>query len=164
MDKTREEKIPASGLTLHLTRVPLVIFMIYGVFFSLLIYACYLSIPSLSLFLCSVFILLAYSQRLFRKELLRNHPLSIKTIVFTELEWCYIQLKSGSIIKVNINMNSILSEQLVILNFKKYSDNSGCFRMLQHYSVILTVQELGCEPFRQVKRSLRLINFFKKEN
>ncbi len=164
MDKTIKEKIPASGLTIHLTQVPFVILVIYGIFFVLLVYACYLSIPIFSVFLCSVLIILAYSQRLLRKDLLRSHPLSIKTMLLSELGGCVIQLNRGDIIKLDINMNSILSEQLVILNFTEHSEDLGYFRFLQHYSVLLTAQELGYEPFRQVKRYLRLINFFKKED
>ena len=120
--------------------------------------------PIFSLFLCSVLIILAYSQRLLRKDLLRNHPLSIKIIVFTELGWCVIQLNNGEVIKVDIDINSILSEQLVILNFTEHLEDSGYFKFLKHYSVLLTAQELSSEPFRQVKRYLRLINFFKKED
>ena len=160
---TKDEKIPSSGLNIDLTRAASYIIVIYSVFFLLILTVCYLVIPIISLFLCVIMIIIAYAQLLFSKSLLRTHPLAIKKLIFTELGWCYIKLNNGRIIKADIQTDTIVSEHIVILNLHEQSDQSLLAAFFKHYSVILTAQELGAEPFRKVKRYLRLINFSKKE-
>jgi len=161
---TEDEKIPASGLSLNLTRAATYIIVIYSLFFWLILTACYLSIPIISLFFCISLIILAYAQLLFSKSMFRTHPLAIKKLLFTELGWCYITLNNGRIVKAGIKTDTIATEYIVILNLYGQSDQSALAAFFNNYSVILTAQEVGEEPFRQLKRYLRLINFSKKED
>ena len=94
----------------------------------------------------------------------RTHPLAIKKLLFTELGWCYITLNNGRIVKAGIKTDTIATEYIVILNLYGQSDQSALAAFFNNYSVILTAQEVGEEPFRQLKRYLRLINFSKKED
>lgn len=159
---THTQNLPASGLALELTRVPSFIMGIYLVFFLLLLSACYLSTSIFSLFLFTMILIIAYGQLLFRKNLLRKHPSAIKKIVFTELGWCYVQLNNGRTIKADIDVDSILTEYLIILNLNEHSEDSRNLHFLKYHSVLLTANELGSEKFRKIKRHLRLISFSKK--
>jgi len=163
MIENNDEKIPASGLTINLTRAASYIIAIYYVFFLLILIACYLLIPISGLFLCVTIIIMAYAQLLFSKSLLRTHPQAIKKINFTELGWCYLKLNNGRIIKADIEADTIVSEHIVIVNLHKQSDQSVLMTFFNNDSVILTSKELGKEPFRQLKCYLHLINFSKKE-
>jgi len=160
---TQSEKLPASGLTLELNRIPSFIMGIYIVFFLLIFIVCYLLTIQFWLFSGVAFVIALYGQFLFRKKLLRNHPDAIKKIVFTELSWCFMLLNNSQIIKADIEPDSILTEHLIILNLNGHSQRNSLSNFFNHYSVLLTASEVGGEKFRQLKRHLRLINFSKKE-
>jgi hypothetical protein len=159
---TQLENLPASGLAIELNRVPPFFIGIYLLFFLLVVIACYLSISTFSFFLCSTFAIAAYGQLLFRKSLLRSHPSALKNLVFTELGWCFIRLNNGRIIKADIDVDTILTEHLIILNLNEHLVDSLWSHFLKHHCVLLTANELGSDKFRQIKRHLRLINFSKK--
>ncbi|MCU7939804.1 MAG: hypothetical protein KZQ64_01595 [gamma proteobacterium symbiont of Bathyaustriella thionipta] len=156
------KNLPASGLTLELKRVPSFIIAVYLLFGLLIVTACYISLPNFGLFLCTILVIVAYGQFILRKSLLRKHQTAIKYLVFTELGWCYVQLNNDKIFKADIDVDSILTEHLIILNFNEHSAVSIFSSIFNHYSVLLTASELGDENFRKVKRHLRLINFSKK--
>lgn len=163
MLSTHMQKLPASGLMLELTRVPTFLVGIYLIFFALIASACYLSL-SMLMFLMLLPVVAAYGQFLLRKNLLRSHPSAFKKLVFTELGWCYVCLNDGRIIKADIDVDSIVSEHLILLNLTEQKETAHLFAFFHHYSVILTAGELGCEQFRRAKRHLRLINFSRKDD
>ena len=90
-----------------------------------------------------------------------THPDSIKKLIFTELEWCYVQLNNQQIFKAYIQRHTILSEYLVILNLKSKKELT-LFPLIYNYSVFLNADNIGYEKFREVKRYLRLFQFEKK--
>lgn len=162
MLSTHTKNLPVSGLTLELTRVPSFIIGIYLVFFLLIVIACYLSFPIISVFLLFLLVITSYGQFLLRKSLLRNHPAAVKKLVFTELTWCYVCFNNGRIIKADIDVDSILTEHLIIVNLIEQSEGSIFCDFFKRHSVILTANELGGDLFRRTKRHLRLINFSKR--
>jgi len=100
--------------------------------------------------------LTGYFQYLFRKDILLNHDRSPATLVMTELDWCYIRLKNGQVIKADIRGNTVLTEFVVILNLQASSTSfSPLLRFSKTYSVILTADSVGTHNFRQLKRYLR---------
>ena len=188
------EKLPASGLRLELKcpdifsgcfgcsgfkgGLSYALILVYLLFFLLLFTALY-CLPLLPLFssfwvqfLCLALVLVWYCQQLLRKHILLNHPHSIKKLVFTELGWCYVQLKNSQIFKADINKDTILTEHLVILNLternlRDYSE-STFFSRIRHFSffnkhsVLLTAGRLDSKKFRDIKRHLRFISFSTK--
>ena len=155
------EKLPASGLTLKLHSSPLLI-KAYLIFFLLLLTAVFLLAIPLWQWLLIMVALTGYFQYLFRKDILLNHDRSAATLVLTELDWCYIQLKNGQVIKADIRANTVLTEFVVILNLQASSASSSPFLgFFRTYSVILTADSIGTHYFRQLKRYLRFINLNK---
>lgn len=191
---TQLEKLPAYGLTLEL-KGPVVIngslglsyilSLVYLLFFLLLLSALYL-LPlsplfstSLGQFFCLAVILVWYCRQLFNKHFLLKHPFSIQKLVFTELGWCYVELKNSQIFKADICSDTILTEHLVILNLTERAPEELClkdcpaspfasiikkFRFFNKYSVLLTADRLDSNKFREIKRHLRLISFSKNSH
>ena len=188
---TQLEKLPASGLTLELKQTDIfsvcscfngglsyALILVYLLFFLVLLTALFLlSLSPLfssfwGQFLCLAVILVWYCQQLFRKHFLLSHPHSIQRLVFTELDWCYVQLKNSQVIKAEINQDTILTEHLVILNLteRNLSDcsESTFFSRIRHFnyfnthSVFLTADRLDSKKFRDLKRYLRFISFSEK--
>lgn len=149
------ESLPASGLTLDLKANPWLM-KLYLVFFVLLIVS--LSLLPISFFQIGIVIILsiAYFQFIFRKYLLLNHPESIEKVVFTDMDWCFIQLKNAKIFKATILPDSILTEHLVILNLKKITKKNN---FLGHYSVLITHRSVDNNKFWLLKRYLRFKKF-----
>lgn len=182
---TQSEKLPAYGLALELKKTFIfngifalsdILNLVYMLFFLLLLSALYLlpSLPlfstSLAQFFCLAVILVWYGWLLFSKHFLLNHPFSIKKMVFTELGWCYVELKNSQIFKADICSDTILTEHLVILNLtqrlndhpeKSFLSRIRNFSFFNHHSVLLTADRLGRNKFRELKRHLRFISFTK---
>lgn len=169
---TQLEKLPASGLTLK-PKTSSLLFWVYLVFFLLILLALVLlPVPSWQLWLMIV-VLTVYCQWIFRKHLLLNHPDSIEKLVFTELNWCALQLKNSRVCKADILPNTFISEFLVIVNLQESSTAmepptlyntfalywqsvKSVLPVLRNtYTVILTAESIGSDNFRQLKRYLR---------
>lgn len=162
ISSTQLEMLPASGLTLKLYPCNSLI-AIYSVFFLLLVLSTFL-IP---LLLWQQLILLIglswYGQFMFKKHLLFSHSEAINKLVFTELDWVYIELNNAQIIKADIQRDSLLTEHLVIINFRMRAIRGFFPDIFNHRSVILTANTVNAENFRRLKRYLRLVSFAKIE-
>ena len=150
------DKLPASGLILELKSSPLLI-KVYIVFFILLLLSLALLPLPVWLIICLVLIVSGYFQLIFRKHLLLSHPESINKLVFTDMDWCFVQLNNSKILKATILPETILTEHLVILNLKDITKQrlfSG------NYYLLITAYSVSGNIFWQLKRYLR----FKKLN
>lgn len=159
---TQFEKLPSSGLTVKLSPCYWLL-GIYGLLFLLLVTSVILSPLPPWQQLILVFALCTYGQHLFRKHLLFMLPESVRQLVFTEFDWCYVQFNQGRIIKGNIQRDSIVSEHLVILNLRAQHDLGIFPGVFKRFSVTLTANTVGAEAFRSLKRHLRLLSFAKAE-
>ncbi|MCU7833967.1 MAG: hypothetical protein KZQ83_01850 [gamma proteobacterium symbiont of Taylorina sp.] len=148
---TEVEKLPASGLLLELKPNHWLL-EIYLIFFMLVIVSLFLLPVSMWFTFILVIAASTYFQLIFRKYLLFNHPESIQKLVFTELEWCFIQLNNTQILKTVILSDTILSEHLVILNLKNRTKTSVFHG---RYSILITAGSVGRHDFWKLKRYLR---------
>ena len=148
------DKLPASGLILQLTSAPRLIW----------IYVCFFSLTFLSVFILPIdfwqkivllLLMSTYYHFILRKDLLLNHPNSIQKLVLTELDWCFIKFNNDHVVKANILANTILTENLVILNLQNRAVKSLFFK---RYSILITAENVGVDNFRKLKRYLRFIS------
>ncbi|MBE9527588.1 MAG: hypothetical protein IME94_11520 [Proteobacteria bacterium] len=146
------EKLPSSGLILDLKPAQLLLKVYLGFFILLLISLALLPIPNWMIVVL-ILLLSFYFQFMFRKHLLLNHPKSIDKLVFTDMDWCFVQLNNSKILKATILPETILTEHLVILNLKELS-SQGFFS--GNYHLLITATSVTDNYFWQLKRYLRL--------
>ena len=145
------DKLPASGLILEMKSSPLLIKLYIGFFILILLALALLALP---VWLIIIFILIisAYFQLLFRQHLLLSHPESIKKLVFTDMDWCFVQLNNARILKATILPDTILTEHLVILNLKDVTKTGF---LSGNYHLLITAHSVSGNLFWQLKRYLR---------
>ena len=145
------EKLPSSGLILDLKPAQLLLKVYLG-FFILILLSLVLLPISYGLIILLIIIVSAYFQFILRKHLLLNHPESINKLVFTDMDWCFVQLNNSKIFKATILAETILTEHLVILNLKDITKQNF---FLGNYHLLITAGSVSDHYFWQLKRYLR---------
>jgi hypothetical protein len=159
VDTDSINELPNYGLLIEFSQASMLIKILYVIIFISVLFALYLTnMPFFALLFCSLGVLF-YGYYLFKKHLLRHHNNAIKRLLFTELDWCYMQFFDQHIIKVMVHKNTILSEHLVILNLARHPVHKKWYDYFNHYSIIITAEEVGSDTFRELKRTLRLLQF-----
>ncbi len=161
IDTDAVNELPNYGLLIEFSQASMVIKVVYVIIFMSVLFALYLTnMPLFALLFCSLGVL-SYGYYLFKKHLFRRHNHAIKRLLFTELDWCYMQFSDQRIIRATVDENTILSEHLVILNLARYPVpvHKKWYDYFTHYSILITAEEVGSDTFRELKRSLRLLQF-----
>jgi hypothetical protein len=106
--------------------------------------------------------LCCYGQWLIRKFIVFSHPESIKKLLMTEYDWCYVQFKNNRIIKANISSDTVVTEYLVILNLCQQTGRSLLPGYFTGFSILILSETVGVKAFRDIKRYLRLLSLVKR--
>lgn len=144
------KELPSGGLVLELNSSHLLLIMYIAFFMLILLSLSLLPIP-VWLIIFLLMTVSAYFQFMFRKHLLLNLPESINKLVFTDTDWCFVQLNNSRILKATILPETILTEHLVILNVKEVSKKGSLYG---NYHILITALSVTENKFWQLKRYL----------
>jgi hypothetical protein len=97
-----------------------------------------------------LFISFLMAIKVLHQHVLFTHPYSISKLIFTELDWCFLQFNNGHIEKLSILSQSCLISGLVVMSFGQ--QKAGI--QWQTRSLVLNAEMVGSEQFRQLKRQL----------